>query len=133
MSAEKNLELVKGIYLDFVRGDIAAVLSHCVEDIDWGIAAKTDVPWHGLGKGKAFAAKFFENLGRELTITRFEPHSFIAGEDGVACLVTSDATVKRNGRKGTFEEIHLFKIRDGRVTMWRGSEDTATVRDLWKA
>jgi ketosteroid isomerase-like protein len=131
MSAAANLKLVQEIYQAFGRGDIPAVLEHCADDIDWGIDAKSGVPWHGLGKGKAFAARFFETIARESEITRFEPHTFIAGDDGVACLVRLESKLRKTGKTVAMEDIHLFKIQGGRVTLWRGSEDTAQVLAAW--
>jgi ketosteroid isomerase-like protein len=131
MSATTNLQIVQKIYQAFGRGDVPGILELVTDDVDFGIDAKTNVPWHGVGKGKAFAAKFFENLGRECEFSRFEPHGFIAGEDGVACLVSFDVTIRRNGNKATLEDIHYFKMRGDRIVKWRGTEDTATTRDLW--
>ena len=60
MSAEKNIQLVQKLYVAFGKKDIPMLLEHLSDDIDWGIEAKasTEVPWHGTGKGKKFAAEF---------------------------------------------------------------------------
>jgi uncharacterized protein len=131
MTTHANIQLIQELYAAFARGDVRSILERCAEDVDWGVDAKTNVPWHGVGKGRAAAAKFFETLGRECEITRFEPHSFIGSDDGVACLVDCDVTVRKNGKTATVQDIHFFKIRGGRITLWRGSEDTALTRDLW--
>ncbi|MFI5306827.1 MAG: hypothetical protein ACHQ53_05730 [Polyangiales bacterium] len=61
MSAASNITLIQNIYAAFGRGDVPAIFEHLSEDIDWGIeaAASREVPWHGTGKGKGFATKFF--------------------------------------------------------------------------
>jgi ketosteroid isomerase-like protein len=132
--AETNITLIQTLYAAFGRGDVPTLLEHMADDIDWGVeaGASKEVPWHGVGKGKAFAAKFFENLAREATFTRFEPSGFLASDQSVACLVSWDATINKNGRKMSQNVIHHFTIKNGRVTKWRGSEDTALTAATWK-
>lgn len=132
MSAETNVAMIQKIYVAFGSGDLPAILEFMADDIDWGIEAHaSEVPWHGTGSGKMFAAKFFEALGRECTFSRFEPSGFLANDTSLACLVTFEATMKKNGRKMLQNAIHHFTIKNGRVTKWRGWEDTATTRATW--
>ena len=135
MSAQSNITLIQNIYAAFGRGDIATVMEHLSNDVDWGVDAQasTEVPWHGTGKGRAFAAKFFEALGKEAVFTRFEPSDFLASETQVACLVSWDAKLNRNGRTLTQRVHHRFTIENGRITKWRGTEDTAFVKAIWNA
>jgi uncharacterized protein len=135
MSAEKNIQLVQQIYAAFGRGDAPAILERLAEDVDWGIDAQasSEVPWHGTGKGRRFAAAFFETLAREATFPRFEPSGFIASDDVVVCEVSFDTVMKKNGRKATQNVLHHFTIKDGRITRWRGTEDTALSRAVWTA
>jgi hypothetical protein len=35
VSAELNIETVKAMYEAFGRGDVAAVLEQCTDDVDW--------------------------------------------------------------------------------------------------
>jgi ketosteroid isomerase-like protein len=135
MSAETNIALIQNLYAAFGKGDVPALLEHMSDDIDWGIEAQasTDVPWHGTGTGKKFAAKFFEVLGKEAVFTRFEPSGFLASDTNVACLVTFESTLKKNGKKTLQNACHYFTIKNGRVTKWRGWEDTAETKVVWNA
>jgi ketosteroid isomerase-like protein len=129
-AAENNIALVQKLYAAFTKGDVPTMLEHMSDDIDWGIeaAATREIPWHGTGKGKAYAVKFFEALGKETVFTRFEPSGFLASDGAVACLVSWDATLNKNGRKMTQTVMHHFTIQNGRVTKWRGWEDTAQTK-----
>lgn len=132
MSAETNIALIQGIYQAFGKGDVAAMLEHMADDIDWGIDAQaTEVPWYGVGKGRPYAVKFFAALAKECVFSRFEPHAFLASDTAVACLVTVEATIKKTGRKMLQNGIHHFTIANGRVTKWRGWEDTARTQADW--
>jgi ketosteroid isomerase-like protein len=133
MSAESNVALIQKIYAAFGKGDVATMTEYMADDIDWGIeAASSEVPWHGTGTGKKYAVKFFEALGRECVFSRFEPNGFLASDGNVACLVTFDVTMKENGRKMTQNAIHHFTLQSGRVTKWRGWEDTAQTQATWR-
>ena len=133
MSAETNIALIQKIYAAFGSGDVPAMLEFMADDIDWGIEvqATSEVPWHGTGTGKRFVAKFFETLGRECVFSRFEPSGFLASETSLACLVTFEVTMKKNGRKALENAIHHFTFANGRITRWRGWEDTAYTRASW--
>ena len=135
MSAEKNVALVQEIYAAFGRGDAPAILERCAQDVDWGVEAKAslEIPWHGTGKGKQFAAQFFQALGKEAVFTRFEPTGFLGSENGVACQVTWEAKLNRNGRTVAQTVLHYFVISNGKVTKWRGTEDTALTKAAWNA
>jgi ketosteroid isomerase-like protein len=133
MSAETNIALIQKVYSAFGKGDVPTILEFVAEDVDWGIEsqASNEVPWHGTGKGKKFVAKFFETLGRECTFPRFEPSGFLASDTAVACLVTFEVVIKKNGRQAVEHAIHHFTLDHGRVTKWRGWEDTAFTKATW--
>lgn len=134
MSAEKNIALIQNIYAAFGRGDVPAILEHVSEDVDWGIESQTSAaPWLGTGRGRAVVAKFFETLAKEAEFSRFEPSGFLASDDAVCCLIGYDSTLRKNGRKQTMNGIHHFTIKNGRITKWRGWEDTAYTAANWNA
>ena|SRR5450432_4155895 len=128
MSAQENVALIQKTYAAFMRGDAAGILEFLSEDVDWGIEAQdASVPWYGTGKGKAFALKFFQSLGQAVEFSRFEPSGYLSSDDAVSCLISYDSTVKKNGRKQSMNGIHHFTIKNGRISRWRGFEDTALV------
>jgi ketosteroid isomerase-like protein len=135
MPSENNIQLVQKLYAAFAKGDVPTLVEHMSEDVDWGIEAKAsaEIPWHGTGKGKKFAADFFAKLAKECTFTRFEPSGFLGSEDAVACLISFEAILKKNNRKSVQNVIHHFTIKNGRVTRWRGWEDTAYTKSLWNS
>jgi uncharacterized protein len=133
MSAEQNIALVQKLYAAFGKGDVATLLEHMSDDVDWGIEAQSssEVPWHGVGVGKKFARAFFEALAKECVFTRFEPSGLMASDSAVCALVAFEATLNRNGRKVAENGIHHFTMKNGRVTRWRAWEDTAHTKAAW--
>jgi uncharacterized protein len=136
MTYGKKTETVQKLYAAFQRGDLPTLLEHMADTIDWGIDSQspTPIPWYGTGTGKEYAAGFFKTLGKECDFSRFEPTCFLESDSGVACLITYDATLRRNGRKLTQNVIHHFTFSgDDRVVRWRAWEDTARTLAAWNA
>jgi ketosteroid isomerase-like protein len=129
----KKTELVQKLYAAFGRGDVPTILEHLTDDVDWGmdVSLATEIPWYGLGTGKKFVAGFFASLAKECVFTRFEPTEFLESETSVACLVTYECTLQKNGNKLLQNEIHYFKFRGDRIARWRAWEDTAATKAAW--
>jgi len=73
------------------------------------------------------AGRFFATLGEEVEIHRFEPHEFIAQDDHVVVLISSEATVKRTGRKVTDHLAHIWTFRGGKLARFEVFSDTAAI------
>jgi uncharacterized protein len=129
--SDKNIATVQQIYQAFGRGDVPGILEHIADDMrGFGVVSEsTEVPWHIQITRKGDVPKFFQALAAECEFTRFEPRDFAAGGDQVYCTVSFDVTMRRNGRKVSFENsMHRFTLKNGRVVEWRGSEDTEKVK-----
>jgi ketosteroid isomerase-like protein len=132
MSAEKNIALIQKIYAAFMQGDVATIVEYVSDDVDWGIEARgSSVPWYGTGNGKDFVVKFFQSLAQAEDFSRFEPSGFLASDSAVSCLVSYESTIKKNGRTQSLNAIHHFTIKNGRISRWRGFEDTALTAANW--
>ena len=54
MSGTDNIEIVKGAYAAFGRGDLDSILASLTDDIDWAADTSSDAaPWYGIRHGKA--------------------------------------------------------------------------------
>ena len=69
-------------------------------------------------------ASFFTDLATSVEINAFTPHSFAAGEDAVHLLVDWTIRSPSTGREASMTMHHYWRLRDGKVTYFRGSEDT---------
>ena len=125
-SQQANIAVVTEIYDAVGRGDVAAILERVTDDVDWSAdAASNAAPWYGPRQGKAGVAAFFGDLAGSVEITEFTPHSFTAGDDDVHLLVSFAFTAKASGRDASMTMHHYWRLRDGKVASFRGSEDTA--------
>ena len=132
-SAEGNIAVVARIYAAFKRGDVPGILANIAEDVRaFGIVSESakEVPWHLQITNKKDVPRFFKALADECDFTSFEPRDFATGGDHVYCTVRYDVTLKRNGKKLRIDNtMHHFILKGGRVIEWRGTEDTARIRD----
>jgi len=125
MSREQNLDTVREIYDAVGRGDVAAIQDRVTDDVDWAAeAAGHTAPWHGPRSGKDGVASFFADLANSIEISEFTPHSFAAGENDVHLLVRWTFGVISTGKEATMTMHHYWRLRDGKVECFRGSEDT---------
>lgn len=127
----RNLETVKEIYAAFGRGDIAAILDRCADDVAWeawadNSAAKAGVPWLLPRHGKTGAAEFFGLIGPMLVVKAFRVLSLMDGGDQVAAEFEIECDVPSTGGHYRDEEIHLWMFdAAGKVVRLRHYTDTA--------
>ncbi len=134
MSQQDNLAIVTEIYGAVGRGDVAAILDRVSDDVDWAAeAASKTAPWHGPRAGKDGVASFFTDLATSVEINAFTPHSFAAGQDAVHLLVDWTIRSPSTGREASMTMHHYWRLRDGKVTYFRGSEDTELTASVFAA
>jgi uncharacterized protein len=126
MSQQDHIHTVMEIYDAVGRGDLDAILERVSDDVDWAAdVAGNAAPWHGPRAGKPGVASFFNDINNSIEITAFTPHSYAAGDDDVHLLVDWTFRLIGNGRQTSMTMHHHWRLRDGKVTRFRGSEDSA--------
>ena len=150
MSGNQNIETIKDVYTAFGRGDVAAILAVVTDDVDCRIAlldaarvlsddlaritfpprgsagsAGSDAPWWGVRKGKDQVGSFFDALGKTMEVEEFTPLAFAATDDGdVLTVVRYTARSRETGKAATMEIHHWFRFTNGKISRYRGTEDT---------
>ena len=132
MTTDDNKALVRR-FIDeiFVEGRLDAVDELVADDF----VAHT---WRSTGDGKGDLKRAIERVGRGLADARFVVEDVIAEDDRVAVRVTASATqvgefmgLPPSGRTYTIGEIHIFRIRDGKVTEhWHQFDQIGLMRQL---
>jgi hypothetical protein len=121
-----NLNLVQNAYAAFGRGDLPAILDMMTPDTAIGIVGrKQDAPFFGMHGGKAGVAEFFKLLDEAHAISKFEPQRFLAAEEMVFVWGHYVWTMRNSGVSDDTEWLHVITVRDGKIAMWRGHNDTA--------
>jgi ketosteroid isomerase-like protein len=128
MSSDRNIEIVKSCYEMFLKGDAEGILAALSEDVDWGVETATTVaPWYGARRGKAEVGAFFQAFGTTMEVLDFTPLVYAADGDDVLTVVRCHARPRSGGSTVKMNIHHHFTLRDGLITYYRGTEDTAQV------
>jgi ketosteroid isomerase-like protein len=126
MGADVNIKIIEGVYEAFGRGDVAAIQDVVTDDVDWASeAASTGAPWYGPHRGKAGVADFFQALASTMEVLEFTPISFAANDTDVLTVVKFRVKSIATGRTAAMDLHHYFRFRDGKISYYRGTEDTA--------
>ena len=126
-----NIKTIQVLYEAFGRGDVARILDELTDDVDWATEAQAGTaPWHGRYVGKSEVPAFFESLAENATVTEFTPLSFTANDTDVMCVIRFGMTSKVTGRSATANIHHWWRFRDGKVCLYRGTEDTALTQQV---
>ena len=128
---DPKITTVQSVYEAFSRADIGFILDQLTDDVDWASCPDSDIaPWHGIHKGKAEVPNFFKALGESVEITEFTPLSFAANETDVMVVTRWSATSPATGKTATMDIHHWWRFRDGKIYLYRGTEDTAQTQNL---
>ena len=132
MSLEANKALVRR-FIDeiFVRGRPEAVDELLADDF-------VSHTWRSTGDGKGDLKRAMERLSTVLADSRFTVEDLIAEGDRVAVRVTAQATqvgefmgLAPSGKSYSIGEIHIFRIRDGKVVEhWHQYDQLGMLRQL---
>jgi ketosteroid isomerase-like protein len=127
VSSDQNIETIKAVYAAFGRGDVASIVDAVTDDVDWASDTSSDgAPWYGVHKGKEGVGAFFEAFGKAMDVEDFTPLTFAANADGDVLTVVRFATRSRDtGKLAKMQLHHLFRFTDGKISYYRGTEDSA--------
>lgn len=125
MSETTNVQIIQQAYEKFGAGDVPGILELLAADIKWTVPQIENAPFGGSREGVERVAEFFKELSESENITRFEPLEFIAQNNRVVVLGESAATVLDTGRSYETDWVHVFSVRDGKVTEFTEFFDNA--------
>ncbi len=132
MSEQENTELVQQAYGHFQRGEIPAVLDLLSEDVEWVIPGPEVVPTAGSWHGRKQVGQFFGALSDTQEARQFEPREFVAQDDKVVALGHYAWHVKATGGEWESDFVHVFTVRDGRVTGFQEYTDTLSLAHAFR-
>ena len=119
------LDIVEQGYAAFGRRDIPALLKLIADEVDWKEICPTSLPYSGLRRNPAEVAEFFAAVDRADDTTVFEPREFIEAGENVTVLGYAEGSARDTKQKFQSEWVHIFTVKNGKITRWRGFYDTA--------
>ena len=121
---EPSVEVVRGTYEAFGRGDVPAVLGAMAADIEWHEAE--GMPYGGIyHSGEEVAQNVFGPLVEDVPDFAVTPEQFIASGDTVAVVARYTGTGKATGKALNLPVVHVWDVRDGEIARFRMFADTA--------
>jgi ketosteroid isomerase-like protein len=126
---EQSVDVVRGVYEAFGRGDVPAVLGAMADDIEWHEAE--GMPYGGVYHGgEAVAQNVFGPITQDIPDFAVKPEEFIASGDAVAAVVRYTGTGKATGKQLNLPVVHVFNVRNGKIAQFRQFIDTAKFLDV---
>lgn len=119
-------EVVQRVYEAFGRRDIPGLLELVADRVDWECVGPSSVAYTGRRRTRDEVAKFFADIPKSDDIHVFEPREYLEAGDHVTVLGWERSTALDTGKPFETEWVHVFTVKDGKVTRWRGLFDTAS-------
>lgn len=117
--------VVQQAYAAFSQGDVAAILDLVADEVDWEFVGSENLEYAGLRRNRDEVAAFFAAVAATDAIHVFEPREFIEAGTHVTVLGWEQATALDSTEDFASEWAHVFTVRDGKITRWRGFFNTA--------
>jgi ketosteroid isomerase-like protein len=122
---QSNVELVRGIYEAFGRGDIPAVLAAMSPDIEWNeaenFAYADGNPYRGPD---AIVGGVFARLGGEWDGFAAVPEEYFDAGETVIVVGRYRGTYKATGAAMDAQMAHIWRTRDGKAMRFQQLTDT---------
>ena len=120
-----STEIVKEMYAAFGRGDVPAILERVADEVDWEFVGPASLAYAGPRRNRTEVAAFFAAIPQADEIHVFEPREFIDAGEHVTVLGWEQSKALETGQEFSSEWVHVFTLKNGKVTRWRGFFNTA--------
>lgn len=127
---QENVQVIRGIYEAFGRGDVPAVLEQMDQSIAWNEADNSIYADRNPYVGpQAVLEGVFTRLGSEWEGFTVTPEEWLDAGDRVVVLGTYSGTYKATGREVRAQFAHVWGVREGRVKSFQQYTDTKQFAD----
>lgn len=124
-----SVELVKGVYEAFARGDLAAALAAMADDIEWHEA--DGGPYAGVYQGPdQVAAKVLAPVAGDVPDFAATPEQLIPSGRTVAVIGRYTGTGRATGKKLDLPVVHIWDVHEGELAGFRQFVDGAAFREV---
>jgi ketosteroid isomerase-like protein len=123
--SQENVQIIRGIYEAFARGDVPAVLQALDAQIEWREADNFPYadgnPYLG---SQASVEGVFMRLGAEWDGFAAQPDTLLDAGEHVVALGTYSGTYKTTGRQVRAQFAHVWTVAQGKVQKFQQYTDT---------
>ncbi|MBA3974309.1 MAG: DUF4440 domain-containing protein [Candidatus Solibacter sp.] len=124
--SQANVDLIRGLYEAFARGDAPAILGAMDPNIVWNEAENFPYSDRNPYVGPmAVAEGVFGRIGTEWDQFQAVPDEILDAGDTVVALGRYSGTYKATGKKMNAQFAHVWRVSGGKVTAFQQYTDTA--------
>ena len=123
-----NLEIVKGVYEAFGKGDVAGVLGAMDEKIDW--QEPDSLPFEDQIGPQAVAENIFGPVLAQIENFSVAPDEIFEAGDVIVAVGRYQGAGVKTGVKLDSAFTHVWRLADGKVTGFRTYTDTKEWLDV---
>ena len=120
-----SVDVIQQAYAAFGRQDIPGLLGFVADKVDWEEICPSRLPYSGPRRTPAEVGEFFAAIGQVEDITVFKPKEFIEAGEDVTVLGYLEGFARDTNQQFHTPWVHVFTVRNGKITRWRGFTDTA--------
>ena len=120
---QSNTAVIQNVYAAFNRGDIQTVLANVESNTEWVNYGPSSVPYFGNFTGRI--TDFFDAIGKSTSNGNVAVDRYLEAGDHVVTEAKWTATVTDTGAQIDAPIVHVFTLRDGKISSWRGYSDSA--------
>jgi ketosteroid isomerase-like protein len=127
--SDQSVEVVRGAYEAFARGDVPGVLGAMADDVEWHEAE--GMPYGGVYHGgESIAQNVFGPITQDVPDFAVSPEELISAGETVVAIVRYTGTGKTTGKSLDLLAVHVWDVRDGKITRHRQFADTVKFREV---
>jgi ketosteroid isomerase-like protein len=124
-----NVDVLRGAYQAFGRGDMQAVTDTWEADIEFVGPNSTRMPGAGAHRGKEEVGGLFSGMRERWEGLALSPDEFVEQGDTVVVLGHLEGRAKATGTGVKVPFVHIWRMRGGKVYRGQALTDTAVVAD----
>lgn len=126
----ENVEIVRGMYESFSKGDVPSVLEQMHHGIEWNEAENFIYADRNPYVGpQAILEGVFMRLGSEWDGFSVLPEEWMDAGNRVVVLGTYKGTHKGTGKRVSAQFAHVWSLKEGRVARFQQYTDTKQFAD----
>ena len=123
--SQENVQIVRGLYEAFGRGDVPTVLGHMDQSIEWNEAENFIYADRNPYVGpQAVLEGVFMRLGSDWEGFTVTPEEWLDAGDRIVVLGTYSGTHKATGKRVRAQFAHIWSVREERVVRFQQYTDT---------
>ena len=132
MNEGNNVNTVKDAYQAYKDRNMKALLKCLTDDVQWFEVGPPDlIPTAGTRKGREQVGEFFAVLEASEDVQSFTPQRFVTQGDTVVVLGELKSRVRSTNNLITSPWIHVFTIKDGKISEFRSFYDSAAAVEAY--